>query len=97
VLAADAGGAREIVTDGVTGTLFSPGDVGELAAALTDIDWLGFDVGRLKANAARFSHEQFRRKLHGAVDSVLRREGVGGVEDSAADAFADENHKQARA
>jgi glycosyltransferase involved in cell wall biosynthesis len=80
VVAASRGGAQEIVADGVTGALFAPGDVDGLAEALREIDWVGFEVARLKANAARFSQAEFRRKLHDAVDSALRREGLPAIE-----------------
>jgi glycosyltransferase involved in cell wall biosynthesis len=82
VIAADRGGAREIVADDATGALFAPGDVDGLAAALREIDWEAFDVDRLRANAARFSHTEFRRKLVEAVAGVLRREGAAGTQDA---------------
>ena len=76
VVAAARGGACEIVADGETGALVAPGDVDALAEALREIDWEAFDVGRLRASAARFSEPEFRRRLGVAVARVLRREGV---------------------
>jgi glycosyltransferase involved in cell wall biosynthesis len=76
VVAAARGGAREIVEDGATGTLFPPGDVEALAEALRETDWEGFDPSRLRASAARFSPEGFRRRLVAAVSDALRLEGV---------------------
>jgi glycosyltransferase involved in cell wall biosynthesis len=78
VIAADRGGAREIVADDVTGVRFAPGNVDALAEALREVDWSAFDVARLRANAARFSHAEFRRKLLDAVAGVLGREGFAG-------------------
>lgn len=49
VVASDAGGVREIVTDGVTGVLVRPGDVGSLARALAA---LRADAPRAAALAA---------------------------------------------
>jgi glycogen synthase len=37
VAASDVGGHRELITDGVTGTLFAPDDPAALAAALADL------------------------------------------------------------
>jgi glycosyltransferase involved in cell wall biosynthesis len=56
VLAAEAGGPTEIVTDGVDGLLYRPGDVGQLAASLrriaADAD-LGERLGRAAVDRAR--------------------------------------------
>jgi glycosyltransferase involved in cell wall biosynthesis len=72
VVAAARGGAREIVT-AETGVLVSPGSVDELAAALRETDWEGFDVAALRANAERFSSTRFRRRFLAAVDAALDR------------------------
>jgi hypothetical protein len=79
VVAAASGGAREIVADGVTGALFPPGNVDALAEALREIDWEGFDVARLRESAARFTPEEFRRRLGVAITRALRDEGVAAV------------------
>jgi hypothetical protein len=50
----------EIVDDGDTGVLFTPGSVDALAEALRETDWDRFDVGRLRATAQRFSSSEFR-------------------------------------
>jgi glycosyltransferase involved in cell wall biosynthesis len=63
VVAAERGGALEIVDDGETGVLFQPGSVDALAAALRDTDWERFDIGRLKESAQRFSSSEFRRRF----------------------------------
>jgi glycosyltransferase involved in cell wall biosynthesis len=67
VLAAGRGGALEIVDDGDTGVLFTPGSVESLAEALRETDWERSDVGRLKANAQRFSSREFRRRFRSEV------------------------------
>ena len=72
VVATDAGGAREIITDGETGRLVTPGDAAALAAAL---DALTDDPGRARALAeagradafARFSE----RAMVGGVEAVV--------------------------
>jgi glycosyltransferase involved in cell wall biosynthesis len=60
VLAADAGGARETVIPGVTGTLFAPGDVDAAAEAMREVDWTRFDALRCRAQAERFSVGAFQ-------------------------------------
>jgi glycosyltransferase involved in cell wall biosynthesis len=79
VVAAARGGACEIIAEGVTGALFPPGDVDALAEALREIDWEGFDVAPLRASAARFTPQEFRRRLGVAITRVLRDEGVTAV------------------
>jgi glycosyltransferase involved in cell wall biosynthesis len=79
VVAAARGGAREIVADGVTGALFPPGSVDALAEALREIDWEGFDVARLRASAARFTPQEFRRRLGAAISCALRGERISAV------------------
>jgi glycosyltransferase involved in cell wall biosynthesis len=72
VLAADAGGARETVISGVTGTFFAPGDVDAAAEAMREIDWTRFDARRCRAQAERFSVRAFQ---DGIVEQ-LRRAGA---------------------
>jgi glycosyltransferase involved in cell wall biosynthesis len=67
VLAADGGGAREIVVRGQTGELAPVGDVDALAEALREVDFDSFDTGRITANAARFSERSFCDKLSSEV------------------------------
>lgn len=72
VLAADAGGARETVIPGVTGTLFTPGNVDALAEAMRHVHWEGFDPLRCRAQAERFSVAAFQEGLA----QQMRRAGV---------------------
>ncbi len=74
VLAARAGGALETVLDGETGILAEPDDPDSFAAAIGRLDELDFDPARALANAARFSVEEFKRKISAHVE--LQLEGV---------------------
>ena len=72
VIAADAGGPREIVEDGVTGWRVRPGDVQALAAKM--VEMMQVDTGPMRAAARRaaeqrFSADRFARE----VAEVLRR------------------------
>jgi glycosyltransferase involved in cell wall biosynthesis len=71
VLAAGRGGALEIVDDGETGVLFTPGSVESLAEALRESDWERFTVGRLKANAQRFSSRAFQGRFSSEVARAM--------------------------
>jgi glycosyltransferase involved in cell wall biosynthesis len=79
VVAAARGGAVEIVDDGDTGVLFTPGSVDVLAEALRETDWERFDARRLTASAKRFSSRQFRRRFSAEVARILghRIDGTG--------------------
>jgi glycosyltransferase involved in cell wall biosynthesis len=68
VLAADAGGAQEIVSRGETGELVPVGDVNALAEAMRATDWQGFDSRVLVERAQRFSVAAFREKLTAEVN-----------------------------
>jgi glycosyltransferase involved in cell wall biosynthesis len=73
VIAADAGGAREIVRPGETGWLVPPDDVAALAATMrrsTD----EFDSTVIRRNAERFSREAFRRRLAEVVGDMTAKE-----------------------
>lgn len=73
VLAADAGGARETVIPGVTGTLFEAGNVDALAEAMRHVDWTRFDPVRCRAQAERFSVRAFQ---DGIVEQMRRAGAV---------------------
>jgi glycosyltransferase involved in cell wall biosynthesis len=73
VVAADGGGALEIVQDGETGILFRAGDIDSLAEALRETDWERFQIGRLKASGRRFSSSEFRRRFSVEVSRILDR------------------------
>ena len=71
VVAAEAGGAREIVVPGQTGVLV-PDDADALAEALREIDFDSYDSADSAANADRFSLESFKRKLRAEVQTLAR-------------------------
>lgn len=78
VLAAAAGGALETVIDGETGRLVPAGDVEALARAIAETDFDCFGQARIRAHAARFSREAFKRRLRAEVDRMTEepRRGV---------------------
>ena len=72
VIAADAGGPREIVEDGVTGWRVPPGDVQALAAKMVEMmqaDGRPMGAAARQAAEQRFSADRFARE----VAQVLRR------------------------
>ncbi|MEX1141803.1 MAG: glycosyltransferase [Thermoleophilaceae bacterium] len=81
VIAAGAGGARETVVDGVTGTLWR-GGADELAAAVEGFDALAVDPAACVENARRFDVSVFREQLPRAVEAA-RAASRDGFEPSA--------------
>jgi glycosyltransferase involved in cell wall biosynthesis len=63
VIAYRAGGALETVRDGETGVLFNDQTPASMAAAMQHADNLKFDAPLLRANAMRFSTENFKTRL----------------------------------
>ena len=79
VLALDAGGARDSVVDGVTGSFVSPvsdaaAQITAFAGAMTNIDWKAFDSDAIRANAERFSTPRFHARMKAAVDHILSQD-----------------------
>ena len=70
VIAADGGGVRETVTDGVTGSFFD-GGVDELVAAISAFDPLAVDPQACVRSAARFSADVFRKSLPRQVGTAI--------------------------
>ena len=68
VLAADAGGARETVVEGVTGHRVRPDDVEAMAEAMAAADLDSLDPDAIVANADRFSVERFQERLMAEVE-----------------------------
>lgn len=71
VLAASGGGALETVVEGRTGLFTRPGDVDQLAEAMSDVDAYAFDPDTIQAQASRFSRHEFQRKFVGEVERVI--------------------------
>ena len=71
VIALDAGGVRETVIDGQTGTFFEGLDVSALAAAVARFDPLTVDPAACVANARRFDEARFHRGMREIVDHAL--------------------------
>lgn len=71
VLAADAGGARETVVEGVTGHRLPVDDVDAFAEAMAHTDFDRFDPQAIRENAFRFSAETFRAKLKAEVERAV--------------------------
>jgi glycosyltransferase involved in cell wall biosynthesis len=68
VVAADVGGLREVVTDGVNGTLVGDGDYARALAHIPD-----YDPTAVAATAARFDVAEQRRAMAAAWDGLLER------------------------
>jgi glycosyltransferase involved in cell wall biosynthesis len=73
VLAADRGGARDIVRPGQDGVLISdPSDPGQIRAGVEQLAARGWDSEELRRSAERFSEDRFRERL----EEVLRAHGA---------------------
>lgn len=66
VAASDVGGHRELITDGVTGTLFPPDDPAAFAAALAALlaDRSGWEARRDAGRAHVAAHHDWARNVH---------------------------------
>lgn len=71
VVALDAGGARETVTNGVTGVLFPEPSAGSLATALRRALDTPFETRALRDNALRFSRARFLTTFRAALCSAV--------------------------
>ena len=85
VVAAGAGGALEIVTDGVTGVLVKPRSVDDLADAMRATDWESFDAAGLRTSAHRFSANQFAERFTSVVSGMLGQTAIAHLRAVAAD------------
>jgi glycosyltransferase involved in cell wall biosynthesis len=71
VIAYAEGGAQETVTPGVTGAFFDALTVDALAEAIEQFEPRRYHPGACRANAARFSPEQFRTRFQATVERLL--------------------------
>jgi len=85
VVAPRAGGALDIVDDGVTGRLVDGQSPSELAAALHD---LPDDPGACRASAARFAEERFVDRLGGVLDAYAPTASIASTARSSGDGEA---------
>ena len=72
VVALAAGGATDIVRDGVDGVLIGEAELGALRAAIgavADSDW---DPRELRARSLEFSTERFVERMHAWLDEASR-------------------------
>jgi len=67
VIAYGVGGATETILDGRTGVLFAEQTPRSLAAAIERFERLPIDTEAVRANAARFGRERFRREMAVAI------------------------------
>ncbi len=70
VIAFDGGGAKEIVTDGVTGVLFKEQTVADLQAAIDRFTASSFDKAAVAKSAERFSRERFEQRIWEAIKKL---------------------------
>jgi glycosyltransferase involved in cell wall biosynthesis len=70
-VALDEGGARETVIDGTTGVLVKEPGAEAFASGLSDVLRTSFDRDALRANALRFSRQQFFATFKAAVADAL--------------------------
>ena len=75
VIALDAGGVRETLIDGLTGTFFAGPDPDALASAVERFDALAVDPRACVENARRFDEGHFRRGMRAIVDRALAGAG----------------------
>ncbi len=74
VIALNAGGVRETVTEGVTGTFFDRPEAELLAATVAGFDALAIDPEDCVRSAARFDAAHFRRDMGAIVESAAAGE-----------------------
>jgi glycosyltransferase involved in cell wall biosynthesis len=72
VIALNAGGARDIVRDGVDGVLVAEPDVEALRAAVERVDATDWDRAALAARAASFSRDDFAEKMRELLTETMK-------------------------
>lgn len=74
VVALDAGGAPEIVRDGLEGALVGSLDPGSFADAVRRVERAGLDRQALRESARRFDMPRFRERVRAIVAEALARD-----------------------
>ena len=77
VVALDDGGARETVIDGKTGILVPEPTAEAFASALNRAMDSPFDPAAARANALRFSRQQFMESIRTALDEAIAEKSAG--------------------
>jgi glycosyltransferase involved in cell wall biosynthesis len=72
VIALDAGGARDIVRNGVDGVLIEAAELGELQAAIRSVAEAEWDPAALHSRAAEFATERFLERMRDWLDESSR-------------------------
>ena len=72
VIALDAGGAQDIVRDGVDGILMPETTSASLAEAVTRVAAEGWDRDALQARAAEFSRPNFTARMRTLIAATMR-------------------------
>jgi glycosyltransferase involved in cell wall biosynthesis len=72
VVAADAGGAREAVRDGITGMLVDS-SCDSLAAAIRNFDAAVYDLHSLRSHAIRFAPSSFEDRIRSVIGTAWAR------------------------
>lgn len=73
VVALAAGGAPEIVRDGIDGALVPTADADAFAEAVLRVERRSWDVEQLRGSARRFDVSRFRDRIRAIVDDALAR------------------------
>jgi glycosyltransferase involved in cell wall biosynthesis len=76
VVAYGRGGAVETVASGLSGVLFAKQTVADISSAVRNLSNLEIDSGKIAAHARQFGRDQFFRKMHEHIDSLLARRGT---------------------
>lgn len=71
VIAYGRGGAIETVAGGLSGILFAEQTVADISSAVRNLSSLGMDSRKIVAHARQFGRDQFFRKMHRHIDSLL--------------------------
>jgi glycosyltransferase involved in cell wall biosynthesis len=71
VIAYDAGGVRDTILEGVTGTLFAQQTAEALMAVLAEFDDRAFDPQRIRRHAEGYDNAVFRRRIGHFIESQL--------------------------